>query len=100
MPISVLTSCDPPHVKRGIPYGQGLRRKDLMKFWNEDCMGNLRGFLVERAMTLIFLILSLSGVEIMIGKIYLSLRTSLTIRIVLVNEFLLLLITSVYEWFK
>lgn len=73
---------------------------NLMKFWNEDCMGDLRGFLVERAMTLILLILSLSGLEIMIGQIYLILRISLTIRIVLVIEFVLLLITSAYEWFK
>ena len=37
------------------------------------CMGDLRGFLVERAMILI-LILRLSGLEIMIGQIYLRLR--------------------------
>ena len=43
-------SCPPPHVKRGIPYGQGLRLKRICSSDEvfERRLGDLKGFLVER----------------------------------------------------
>ena len=44
-------SCHPPHVKRAIPYSQGLRLRRICNSDNvfEEKLGELKGFLVKRA---------------------------------------------------
>ena len=43
-------SCHPPHVKRAIPYSQGLRLRRICNSDNvfEEKLGELKGFLVKR----------------------------------------------------
>ena len=47
---SITPTCHPPHVKRAIPYSQGLRLKRICNSENafEEKLRELKGFLVKR----------------------------------------------------
>ena len=66
-------SCHPPHVKRGIPYGQALRFKRICDSDEvfERRLDDLRGFLVDRGYEKDFVETSLIGQGRWIDLVYL-----------------------------